>query len=52
MPFKSKAQIIKFQKLVEKGEITVAQYREWMRATPHPEKLPDRVGPKRSKGHK
>ena len=45
MPFKSQAQRIKFQKLVEEGKMSQATYDEWERAS-RGKPLPERVTPK------
>ena len=43
MPFKSKSQIRYFGHLVHTGQMSKAEFEEWMRKTIHPKKLPERV---------
>ncbi len=43
MPFKSKAQMRKFGAMARRGEISKAEFEEWLRETPNVSKLPERV---------
>ena len=43
MPFKSKAQVRKFDHLLSEGKITQAQFDQWHAETPNIKKLPARV---------
>lgn len=43
MPFKSKAQIEHFKKMVKKGEITQSRFDDIMKETKSPESLPERI---------
>lgn len=47
MPFKSKAQIAKFGELVKQGKMKQATMDEWLKVTPQPHKLPERLGEKK-----
>ena len=44
MAFQSKAQMKKFQELVQKGQMKQSTYDEHLKATPDPENLPERKG--------
>lgn len=52
MPFKSKDQIAKFGELVKEGKMTQAKFDEWMAETHDAHKLPQRVGPAKTKMQK
>ncbi len=47
MAFVSQSQERKFAELVKAGKMSASTYREWLAATPHLKKLPDRITPKR-----
>lgn len=46
-PFVSKAQMERSRKLVQQGVITQEQFDESLKATPEPDKLPERIHPKK-----
>ncbi|MBC8499494.1 MAG: hypothetical protein H8D39_03090 [Candidatus Atribacteria bacterium] len=43
MPFRSKAQVRKFGAMVKRGEMSQAEFDEWLKHTPNIKKLPERV---------
>lgn len=49
MPFKSKAQMQKFAKMVKEGTMSEKTFKTWLAETPDPHKLPDRVNFKMKK---
>lgn len=45
MPFKSKAQMKKFEMMVKEGKIPQEKFNQWMKETPSPHRLPERITP-------
>lgn len=41
-PFKSKAQLKKFAEMEKRGEIPKGTFKQWLKETPNPKKLPER----------
>ena len=42
MPFKSKAQVRKFQSMIGRGEISKDTFKKWKKHTPSMKKLPEK----------
>ena len=50
MPFKSQAQVRKFEEMVKEGKMTKETMAQWIRETPDMKKLPERAAePKKKK---
>lgn len=47
MPFKSRAQIRKFEQLVKEGKITYTKLVNWIEETPNIDKLPEKIRKKK-----
>ena len=43
MPFKSKSQVRKFGAMVERGEMSQAEFDKWLHETPSVKMLPERL---------